>query len=348
VSATMRDVARLADVSVKTVSNVVNDFPHVRPQTRARVLAAIDVLGYGMNFTARRLSLGRTGMLTLAVPKLTLAYFAELADEVIGAAEARGYRVLVEQTGGVREREIGLLSSERRRMTDGLIVSPFALRPDDARLLEVDHPVVLLGERSLHARVHHVVMANEAGAHAVAAHLLASGRRRICLVGTYEPGSEGAGALRTRGFLRALAEAGVAHDPARTAPVEDWTMEGGAAAMAALLDRGVEVDAVFGLNDVLALGAMRVLFERGLPVPDDVAVAGFDDILEARFARPSLTTVRPDRAQIAERAVGLLLERAAHPSAPRPVADAPVVADFTLQVRESTGAAPGAPRRPTP
>src|SRR4051812_24250439 len=103
---TMRDVAVRAGVSVKTVSNVVNDFPHVRPATRDRVLAAIDELGYQMNFTARSLSLGRTGMITLAVPKLRLPYFAELADEVIGAADAHGYTVLIEQTGGSREREV--------------------------------------------------------------------------------------------------------------------------------------------------------------------------------------------------------------------------------------------------
>src|SRR5689334_17671683 len=109
VSATMRDVARLAGVSVKTVSNVVNDFPHVSVATRTRVLAAITELGYQMNFSARNLSRGRTGMITLAVPELRLPYFAELTDEVIVAAAARGYTVLVEQTGGTRERELDVL-----------------------------------------------------------------------------------------------------------------------------------------------------------------------------------------------------------------------------------------------
>jgi DNA-binding LacI/PurR family transcriptional regulator len=354
-STTMRDVAVRAGVSVKTVSNVVNDFPHVRPATRERVLTAIDELGYQMNFTARSLSLGRTGMITLAVPKLRLPYFAELADEVIGAAEARGYTVLIEQTGGSRDKEIELLTSERRRMTDGLILSPSGLRTGDAPRLEDGSPVVLLGERSLHARVHHVVMPNEAGAHAVTAHLLACGRRRIALLG-YTPGDgEGAGHLRARGFHAALASAGVAHDAARTIAVPEWTLAAGAAAMAALLDRGPELDAVLGLNDVLALGAMRTLFERGLRVPDDVAVAGFDDIEEARFARPSLTTVRPDRTQIARRAVDLLVDGLGRsPGGAATVAgatpgradgtpdpDAPHVADFELRVRESSGAPGG-------
>jgi DNA-binding LacI/PurR family transcriptional regulator len=335
VSATMRDVARLAGVSVKTVSNVVNDFPHVSVATRTRVLAAISELGYQMNFSARNLSRGRTGMLTLAVPELRLPYFAELTDEVILAAEARGYTVLVEQTGGGHERELSVLRSDRRRMTDGLIFSPLGLRPGDAPELEVGYPLVLLGERALHGDVHHVSMANVAGARSVAEHLLARGRRRIALIGSYDERGAGAGSLRTQGFLDVLGAAGLAHDPARTGEALEWTRATGADAMRGLLDRGVEIDAVFGLNDVLALGAMRVLYERGLRVPDDVAVAGFDDIEDGRYARPSLTTVQPGRAEIARIAVDLLMDRLAEPPA-RPCGEE-VVVSHQLVVRESTG-----------
>jgi len=335
VSATMRDVARLAGVSVKTVSNVVNDFPHVSVATRTRVLAAITELGYQMNFSARNLAKGRTGMLTLAVPSLRLPYFAELTDEVILAAGERGHTVLVEQTGGVHERELEVLASDRRRMTDGLILSPLGLRPGDAPRLEVGYPLVLLGERALHGEVHHVSMANVAGARSVTEHLLARGRRRIALVGSYDERGAGAGSLRTQGFLDVLHAAGLEHDPARTGAALEWTRETGAAALRRMLDRGVEVDAVFGLNDVLALGAMRVLFERGLRVPDDVAVAGFDDIEDGRFARPSLTTVAPGRAEIARTAVDLLMDRLSDtPSRP---AGAEVVVGHELIVRESTG-----------
>jgi DNA-binding LacI/PurR family transcriptional regulator len=331
----MRDVARLAGVSVKTVSNVVNDFPHVSVATRSRVLAAITELGYQMNFSARNLSRGRTGMITLAVPELRLPYFAELTDEVILAAEQRGYTVLVEQTGGGHERELEVLGSARRRMTDGLIFSPLGLRAGDAPRLEVGYPLVLLGERALHGDVHHVAMANVAGARSVAEHLLARGRRRIALVGSYDERGAGAGSLRTQGFLDALAAAGQEHDPARTGAALEWTRATGAAAMRRLLDTGVEVDAVFGLNDVLALGAMRVLFERGLRVPDDVAVAGFDDIEDGQYARPSLTTVRPGRAEIARTAVDLLMDRLS--DTPTRPAGEEIVVPHQLVVRESTG-----------
>jgi DNA-binding LacI/PurR family transcriptional regulator len=333
VSATMRDVARLAGVSVKTVSNVVNDFPHVSVATRTRVLAAITELGYQMNFSARNLSRGRTGMITLAVPELRLPYFAELTDEVIVAAAACGYTVLVEQTGGTRERELDVLRSDRRRMTDGLIFSPLALRAGDAPRLEVGYPLVLLGERALHGHVHHVGMANVAGARAATEHLLARGRRRIALIGSYDTRGAGAGSLRTQGFLDALRDAGLRHDPARTGEALDWTRATGADAMRRVLARGVEFDAVFGLNDVLALGAMRVLYERGLRVPEDVAVAGFDDIEDGRYSRPSLTTVQPGRSEIARVAVGLLVDRLDG----APSSGAEVVVGHELIVRESTG-----------
>jgi DNA-binding LacI/PurR family transcriptional regulator len=338
VTATMRDVARVAGVSVKTVSNVVNDFPYVSGPTRERVLAAIAELGYRMNFSARNLSLGRTGMIALAVPELRLPYFAELSDAVIAAAAERGYTVLIEQTGGVRERELAVLASDRRRMTDGLIFSPIGLRTADAAQLEVDYPMVLLGERPLHGGVPHVGMANADGARAVAEHLLATGRRRIALIGSFDERGPSAGSLRTRGFLGGLAAAGVEHDPARTGEALAWTRETGAAAMRRVLDRGVDVDAVFGLNDVLALGAMRVLYERGLRVPEDVAVAGFDDIEDGRFARPSLTSVEPGRAEIARTAVTLLVERLAGGEADSAAERVPErVAEFRLHVRESTG-----------
>ena len=327
-AATMRDVARVAGVSVKTVSNVVNDYPHVSERTRERVLAAIGQLDYRMNFAARSLSLGRTGMLTLAIPELRLPYFAELADAVISAAARRGATVLVEQTGGTRDGELEVLTSERRRMTDGLIFSPVALRAADGPALDVDSPLVLLGERHLGEGVRHVSMDNVAAARAVTEHLLACGRRRIALIGTYETQDVGAGVLRSRGFFEALASAGVEHDKALTGTGRPWSRAGGAEAMASVLERTRDIDGVFALNDALALGAMRTLYDAGLRVPEDVAVAGFDDIEEGRFARPSLTTVEPGRAEIARRAVALLVDGAgAVPREPVP---------FTLQVREST------------
>jgi DNA-binding LacI/PurR family transcriptional regulator len=333
-AATMQDVARLAGVSVKTVSNVVNGYPHIRPTTKERVLTAIRDLDYQVNLTARNLRTGRTGIIALAVPELSLPYFAELADSVIDAAEGHGLTVLIEQHGGRRERELEVLSGLRRHLTDGLLYSPLALGPGDEEHLRVDFPLVLLGERIFQGPVDHVTMANVDAARAATEHLLSLGRRRIAVVGVHPGEVVGSAALRLTGYQDALRSAGLPLDPALLGEAGLWHRATGAAAMARLLDSGAAPDAVFGLNDALALGAMHELQVRGLRVPEDVAVIGFDAIDEGQYANPSLTTVDPGREQIAQSAVRLLAERAAGAAAGPPRR---LVADFQVLRRDSTG-----------
>ncbi|HEY5518892.1 MAG TPA: LacI family DNA-binding transcriptional regulator, partial [Cellulomonas sp.] len=279
----MHDVAALAGVSVKTVSNVVNGYQYIRPTTRAKVEAAIGELGYRINITARNLRQGRTGMIGLAVPELSLPYFAELADSVIRAAEDVRLTVLIEQTGGARARELEVLSGQRRHLTDGLIFSPLDLGEQDKALFDVDFPMVLLGERIFGGPADHVTMNNVDAARAATQHLIDLGRRRIALIGTHPGETMGSAALRERGYRQALADAGIGFDPALLGDAGLWHRATGAEAMARLLDAGVEVDAVFGLNDAMALGALHVLHDRRIDVPGQVAVIGFDDIDEASY-----------------------------------------------------------------
>lgn len=308
-TATLRDVARLAGVSFKTVSNVVNDHPYVSDATRAKVQAAIDELGYRPNRQARSLRSGRTGAIGLAVPELSLAYFAQLADEVITVAERRDVVVVIEQTGGDRRRELDVLSGSRRQLTDGLLFSPLGLGNDDAGLLAVDFPLVLLGERIFDGPVDHVTMENVDAARAATDHLLDLGRRRVAALGAHEGEVIGSAGLRLRGYRAALEARGVAYDEALVVDSGPWHRINGAEAMRALLERGVEFDAVFALNDELALGALRVMQEQGIRVPADVAIIGFDDVDEGKYSLPSLSTVDPGRREIARLAVEVLLDR---------------------------------------
>ncbi len=333
---TMHDVAAIAGVSIKTVSNVINGYPYIRPETKARVEAAIEQLGYRVNITARNLRQGRTGMIGLAVPELSLPYFAELADSVIRAAEPHGVVVLIEQTNATRERELEVLTSARRHLTDGLIFSPLALGAGDRERFVVDYPIVLLGERIFDAPADHVTMSNVEAARAATEHLLATGRRRIAVIGTHEGETVGTAALRVRGYRQALEAAGVPFDPALLAQAGAWHRSTGAAAMYRLLESGTAIDAVFALNDALALGALHALHSRGVAVPDDVAVVGFDDVDDAAYSSPPLTSVAPGREQIARTAVELLLARVAGTAAPEPVR---VTTDFEVVVRESTAGA---------
>jgi DNA-binding LacI/PurR family transcriptional regulator len=337
VAATVHDVAALAGVSIKTVSNVVNNYPHIRPATRERVEAAIAELHYQPNLTARSLRSGRTGAIGLALPELSLSYFAELADSVIQAAERRGLVVLIEQTNGDRERELQVLTSPRLKLTDGLLFSPLGMSNDDAKLLDVRYPLVLLGERIFNGPTDHVTMRNIEAAAAATEHLINRGRRRIAVVGAHENEVIGSAGLRLRGYQEALQANGIGFDPALVGYTTLWHRANGATCMRQLMDSGVEFDAVFGLNDTLALGAMRVLQEAGRRVPDDVAVIGFDNLDETRYSLPSLTTVDPGREEIADTAVQVLFDRISESKPGAPPRE--ILAKFHIENRESTATA---------
>ncbi len=337
-SATLHDVARVAGVSIKTVSNVINDYPHVRPTTRDRVLLAVKELGYQPNLSARGLRSGKTGVIGLAIPSVREAYFAELADSIIKAAEKRGLGVVVDQTNEVREHELDVIAGRRLRLTDGIVFSPVHIGEMDAELLNVPFPLVILGESIFGGPTDHVTMHNVSSAQAAVEHLLGLGRRRIALIGAAdsEPADAvGSATLRVRGYRQALEAAGIPVDPALIRSAGRWRHDNGAAATRALLASGTSFDALFALNDTLAIGALRALGEAGVRVPDDVAIIGFDNTDATRFSLPSLSSVDPGRDDIAEIAVEMLVERIAEKG--ERVPPRRIKPDFHIVGRESTG-----------
>jgi DNA-binding LacI/PurR family transcriptional regulator len=313
-SVTLRDVAQAAGVSIRTVSNVVNQFPFVSTATRERVLEAISTLGYQPNLTARGLRLGRTGVITLAIPDLRNAYFAELADSVINAAALDNVFVLIEPVGLDRDHELQVLRGPRAKMVDGVLFSALALGEEDAHLFDTSTPTVLLGERIFNAPVDHVTMQNVEASRAATEHLLSIGRRRIVALGARSGEVVGSSGLRFRGYLDALEAAGISHDPALIGETLSWHRADGAAAIAELLARGISFDGVVAFTDTLALGAMSVLQDAGLRIPEDVAIIGFDDTDETRYSLPTLSTVDAGRDEIASTAMKFLLERIKNPN----------------------------------
>ncbi|BBA95749.1 putative LacI family transcriptional regulator [Actinacidiphila reveromycinica] len=332
----LKDVALRAGVSVKTVSNVVNDYPHVTPGTRRRVQQAIDELGYRPNLTARHLRKGRTGIITLAVPELGNPYFAEVAGAVIDAAARHELTVLLDHTAGLREKEVLVSQGFRSHVIDGLILSPIRLESEDLLSRPEAPPMVLLGEREYDAPYDHIMIDNVGAARSAVRHLLDIGRRRIAFLGARRESARQPAHLRLRGWREAITAAGLAPDESMVAATEGYDRADGAAAMAALLDREDRPDAVFAYNDLIALGAMRTLVERGLRVPEDIAVVGFDDIEESRFGMVSLTTVAPDKAALAQLAVDCLVERIAVAGGSEPPSPRRILPGYRLIVREST------------
>jgi DNA-binding LacI/PurR family transcriptional regulator len=329
----LRDVAARAGVSVKTVSNVVNDYPYVRDETRARVRRAIEELGYRPNLSARNLRKGRSGLIALAVPEIDIPYFAELARLVVEAADEHGFTVLIDQTSGVREREQKFVAGIRAQLVDGLIFTPSALGREDLVDRRDRTPLVLLGERVGDGLVDRVALNSVRAAYAATEHLVGLGRHRIAAIGAQPGAAGGVAHMRLEGYRLALGEAGIEVDSRLEAEANAFHLADGAGAMARLLALGDPPDAVFCFNDLLALGAIRTLLTRGFRVPEDIAVVGFDDVEEGRYTTPTLTTISPDKAQIARLAVSFLVSQLDSGGAEPP---REAEAGFELVAREST------------
>jgi DNA-binding LacI/PurR family transcriptional regulator len=309
-SVTMADVGAIAGVSARTVSNVLSDHPSVRPETRERVLRAVDQLGYRMNTSARSLKTGRTGAITLAIPDLGIDYFSELASRIMVESERHGWSVVIQQTGARRESEIAILSGARRQLSDGLIFQPHALGPGDERYLAGNDRLVILGDRIFNGPVDHVAMANTEAARIATQYLIDRGRTRIAAIGPNPTVSTvSAASLRLEGYLQAMKAAGLPIVPERMVVAEEWHLRDGAAAMNHLLNLEERPDAVFCFNDTLAIGALHTIATNGLRVPDDIAVVGFDNVPASQYAFPPLTTIEPGTDQIAKHAVELLAAR---------------------------------------
>lgn len=330
----LKDVAERAGVSIKTVSNVVRGNVRVAEPTRQRVLSAVEELDYRPNPSARHLRTGRSGFIALAVPELVQPYFAELAAAVIEAAREHDVSVLIEDTGGDPAAELRAARGLSDPLVDGVLLSPQRL--DQATLARRDRrvPLVLLGERDYEVPADHVLIDNVLAARDATAHLIARGRRRVAAVGFQSDPLFTTSQQRARGYLQALETAGLAHDPQLTPLVPAFTRTDGRTAMRALLALPEPPDAVFCFSDLLASGAVRAVYDAGRTVPRDVAVIGFDDIEETRFGVPSLSTVAPDKRQLARLAVEALLARTAgDPEAPHTT----LYAAHRLVARESTG-----------
>lgn len=327
----MKDVAEHAGVSTRTVSNVVNDFVHVRPETRALVQRSIEELGYQMDYVARGLRSGRTGFIALVVPDLSEPYFAALAAAVMRAARRRSLNVLVEATGGDPVIERAVMQGSLATVVDGVLLSPVAapVRTDPAG------PVVLLGELAARRRLRHVGFDNVAAARTVVDHLLSQGCRSVVALGVQDSDTA---RLRLEGYRVALAGA-KASEP-EPLPAGEWSFRAGDEAVEQLLRSGrPRPDGIFAFNDSLAIGALRALNRHRVPVPEQVAVAGIDDVPQAAFTEPPLTTIAPDLDVLADQAVGLLVEQLSGSGSERRLRSRRI--PFQLVVRDSSRRGPG-------
>ncbi|WP_459716472.1 LacI family DNA-binding transcriptional regulator [Actinophytocola sp. KF-1] len=327
----MTDVARLAGVSHQTVSRVLNGHPNVREQTRLRVRAAIAQLGYRPNKAARALVTGRSQLIGIIAQNSSLYGPSSLLGAFELAAAEAGFSVSLRRVK-VLDRESIASAVEHHR--DSRVAGIVAIAPTasaNEALAEVPAGVPLVTVDGDPARATSLVTVDqEAGAFLATRHLLDAGHSTVWHVSGPPDWFDSAG--RVRGWTQALESAGVEVPPLVAA---DWSAASGYRA-GQMLARMPEVTAVFAANDHLALGLLRAMHERGRSVPRDVSVVGFDDVPEAAYFIPPLTTIRPDFDAVARETLSLLLAQVGEGE----VSDSHRTVAPTLVQRDSVAAPP--------
>lgn len=330
--ATIKQVARLSGVSIKTVSRVINGGDAVSPETLRRVTAAIDRLNYRPNALARGLVTRRSRSIGLVIADIVNPFFPPLVRSVEDTAAAMGYNVILCDTDEHVDRERAAISLLLEKQVDGLILCASRLPASFLReVADGGVPVVLVNRALRHARAAAVMVDAAEGGRRATAHLLDLGHTRI----GYLAGPRGSYShlCRLRGYRRALGSRGIAFDQGLVA--------GGAASIAAGREAAATLmglkrppTALFAFDDLMAIGAMQELRRQGCRVPDDVAIVGFDDIDLAAFVDPPLTTVAQPKAEMGRLAAARLLEmiESSSPPSPRVVTLTP-----ELVVRRSCG-----------
>jgi len=301
VEATIRDVARLARVSVASVSRALNGLDNVSEQTRLRVLAAASDLGYVPHAGARSLSLARSNAIGVVLPDVHGEFFSEIVRGMDSAASALGYLLLLSNMHGGSPQPETALRAMRGRVDGLLVMAPHLDRETLERALPPATPAVLINAPADVGDYPNLRLDNAEGVEAVVAHLASLGRRHIVHIAGPEDNLDAQ--ERAAAFRRAMARLSPGEE-ARIVP-GDFSEQAGETAVARLLEQRAELDALFAANDMMAIGALQALRSAGLQVPAEVAVAGFDDVPLARHL--GLTTVRARVAELGERAVERLI-----------------------------------------
>ncbi len=329
--ATAYDVARLAGVSVTTVSHVLNGTRHVNADTKSRVLQAVEQLGYQPNMLARALVRQETETIALIVPDNVNSFFAELARGIENHGFAAGFNVILCNSDGDAAKERAYLSMLISKRVDGVIYMTSDPGTEQLKPLLAHHiPTVTFDRDNL--GIDAVMIDDFGGGYAAATHLLELGHRRIACISGPDPERDPGSGARVRGYLQALQEAGIAADPGLMA-VGNWSSESGWRAVEQFLCHAVRPTAIFACNDLMAIGAVACLREMGIEVPRQMSIVGFDDIALARFASPPLTTMATPIIGVGQCLCQLLLDRISGrlPSEPQQV-----MVRGELRVRKST------------
>jgi LacI family repressor for deo operon, udp, cdd, tsx, nupC, and nupG len=326
---TIDDVARLAGVSIATVSRCLHMPEIVAAKTRERVLSAVRQTGYNLNTAAQSLRQRRSNTVLVVVPDIGNTFFSEILGGIEEVASAAGLTMLIGDTGRSPAREEGYVRYLLNGRADGalLLADPQANWTEIAAPSAIGlPPIVTVSEVGPQSGPVTVSIDNEGAAHTATRHLIALGHRRIVHVAG--PKSNILTAQRLHGFRRAMAEAGL---PAQPELPGDFSLSGGREAFGRFMKLTEQPTALFFANDEMAMGFLSTAYAAGVRVPRDVSIVSFDDIHFAKASIPALTTIRQPRSEMGAAAMRLLLEIIA--------GEAPtsVLLPYELVIRDSTG-----------
>ncbi|RPI78315.1 MAG: LacI family transcriptional regulator [Chloroflexi bacterium] len=311
---TIREVAQKAGVSYATVSHVINNTRFVTPETRERVVNAMDTLNYRPNALAQSLRKGTTNTIGLILPDSANPYFAEISRSIEAEAFKLGNSVILCNTERDLKREQFYVDVLSKKQVDGIIFVSTGHQVDSLNLLlSQGIPVVLVDRSVSQVEMDAVLTDNQEGGYIATRHLIELGHRRIaCIAG---PSHISPSAERIIGYRKALEEIGVPYDEA-IVQQGDYHPNSGLQVTNHLLGLNPRPTAIFALNDLMALGAMRAAAEAGYNVPQDLAIIGFDDIEFACYTNPPLSTIAQPKQEIGIQAVNLLASRISDKSLP--------------------------------
>ena len=333
---TMADVAERAGVSTMTVSRALKKGSPISEETRRRIMAAIDELGYVLDQSAGTLSSKRSGFVATLIPSVNNSNFSDTVRGLTEALDGSDLQLLLGHTDYLVEKEETLLESMLTRRPEGIIVTGGSHSPRARRLLEaVGIPVVETWDLPADPVEHVVGFSNAASIRALVHHLHERGYRRIGFIGG-TTNRDTRGADRKLGYMQAIAELGLQQPRVISFGSPPISMSQGAEAIVQLVTQWPEVDAAICVSDLSAFGALMECHRRGWAVPGRIAIAGFGDFEVARCAHPRITTVSVDALEIGRTAGNLLLRAIAARRDDRTIPRETMIMPFKVLQREST------------
>ena len=327
---TIKDVARLAGVSIATVSRVINSPETVKKETRETVLTAMKESGYTYNTLARSLSTRKSLSIGLIVPSITNPIFAESTLGIQDCANNFGYTVLLGDTDYDFKKEAMLINALNERRVEGLIITTSSVsNPYLKKFKDEDFPVVLIYNTTFSEDFHFVTIDNFKSAYEIVKYLIELGHKRIGMIAGYFDISDRSYA-RWQGYAQCLKDHGIPQDDSLVVQ-ESFTAPAGREAMKYFLKMSKPPTAVFCSNDFLAIGAMSAVYEKGLKIPDDISICGFDNMELSSHIYPPLTTVDQPAYEMGYRAMEILMKvMAGEVTAPQHI-----FLDYKLIIRNS-------------